>query len=391
MAHADKYAAMKKLMEAHAARYPRLTRGLQDKLAGLQTAQSAEFDKSFHDAINDELDIAYKNWKAANPNSTPQQDGQFVGDFMQRISNMPDESKWALGLGVPLALIGLGSAIFGGGGMGSLLMTVAGVAAAGMGAANAGFAGPAAQQFAQNSFGQIASGLGFGGETGAAKAPTSAPATAASPTAATASSGNTQVSDPNAVVARAHEIMNSMGYGYGLYAPEADKNQIAELLAAPEDQLMAMHNKLTPENSVKLDSILHSKAADIAAAQSANPAAARANLDRARRLFPKKASVIDIMLKAARCWAGYEPVPGSKPYTEGSCRPKGSKKTQKEVAQGKKHEEKKAYGPRPSRGANPYNNPDFNQKGEYVGAYSSVPFDSAHARQWLGLSNNDQR
>jgi hypothetical protein len=55
--------------------------------------------------------------------------------------------------------------------------------------------------------------------------------------------------------------------------------------------------------------------------------------------------VIEIMQKAARCWSGYEPVPGAKAYSEGSCRPKGSKKTKKEVIQGKDHKEKKASGP----------------------------------------------
>jgi hypothetical protein len=35
--------------------------------------------------------------------------------------------------------------------------------------------------------------------------------------------------------------------------------------------------------------------------------------------------------KAARCWSGYEPVPGAKKFSKGSCRPKGSKKTQKEM------------------------------------------------------------
>lgn len=29
---------------------------------------------------------------------------------------------------------------------------------------------------------------------------------------------------------------------------------------------------------------------------------------------------------AGRCWKGYEPVPGKKPYSEDSCRPAGSKK-----------------------------------------------------------------
>jgi hypothetical protein len=33
--------------------------------------------------------------------------------------------------------------------------------------------------------------------------------------------------------------------------------------------------------------------------------------------------------KHARCWAGYEPVPGKKPYSEDSCRPVGEKKKEK--------------------------------------------------------------
>lgn len=46
-------------------------------------------------------------------------------------------------------------------------------------------------------------------------------------------------------------------------------------------------------------------------------------------------------LKLARCWAGYEPVPGAKKYSKGSCRPAGSKKTQKEMKNGKEsHTEK---------------------------------------------------
>lgn len=35
--------------------------------------------------------------------------------------------------------------------------------------------------------------------------------------------------------------------------------------------------------------------------------------------------------KAARCWSGYEPVPGKKPYSEDSCRPKGSGKREKKA------------------------------------------------------------
>jgi hypothetical protein len=32
------------------------------------------------------------------------------------------------------------------------------------------------------------------------------------------------------------------------------------------------------------------------------------------------------LLKTSRCWEGYEPVPGKKPYSNDSCRPKGKVK-----------------------------------------------------------------
>lgn len=35
-------------------------------------------------------------------------------------------------------------------------------------------------------------------------------------------------------------------------------------------------------------------------------------------------------LSKGRCWAGYEPVPGKEPYSDGSCRPAGSKKKKKD-------------------------------------------------------------
>lgn len=46
----------------------------------------------------------------------------------------------------------------------------------------------------------------------------------------------------------------------------------------------------------------------------------------------EKQALVSFVLKAARCWAGYEPVPGKAPYSEDSCRPKGSKKKDKKPA-----------------------------------------------------------
>ena len=37
----------------------------------------------------------------------------------------------------------------------------------------------------------------------------------------------------------------------------------------------------------------------------------------------------DLIPKIARCWKGYEPVPGKKPYSEDSCRPQDGKKKKK--------------------------------------------------------------
>jgi hypothetical protein len=44
-----------------------------------------------------------------------------------------------------------------------------------------------------------------------------------------------------------------------------------------------------------------------------------------------KKTIVVMCMKSARCWAGYEPVPGKKPYSNDSCRPVGSgkKKTDK--------------------------------------------------------------
>lgn len=51
----------------------------------------------------------------------------------------------------------------------------------------------------------------------------------------------------------------------------------------------------------------------------------------------KAASMIALlaqtMAKQARCWEGYEPVPGKEPYSEDSCRPKGSSKKKEKKAE----------------------------------------------------------
>lgn len=60
------------------------------------------------------------------------------------------------------------------------------------------------------------------------------------------------------------------------------------------------------------------------------------NFERRPRL--KAASTVELLArglaKQARCWEGYEPVPGKAPYSEDSCRPAGSGKKKKEKKAG---------------------------------------------------------
>jgi hypothetical protein len=46
----------------------------------------------------------------------------------------------------------------------------------------------------------------------------------------------------------------------------------------------------------------------------------------------KQGSALEFGAKIARCWKGYEPVPGKKPYSNDSCRPAGSKKKKEKKA-----------------------------------------------------------
>lgn len=53
----------------------------------------------------------------------------------------------------------------------------------------------------------------------------------------------------------------------------------------------------------------------------------------------EKQALVRLVMKAARCWAGYEPVPGKAPYSNDSCRPAGGKKKDKKPAEKKSADE----------------------------------------------------
>lgn len=183
---------------------------------------------------------------------------------MDMWKNLPVEARYAIGAGVPLALLGgyLGRK----GGLGGLGLGALGLGAAALGGASGGAFGDGARRFS----GKMLYNLGsfFGGK-----------------------------SDTASQINRLSGLSPGMGatvlMGRDPSLSSADALQQYEFLTKNKDMIARM----------------------------------LPNLD------AKKASANDLF-KLARCWKGYEPVPGKAPYSEDSCRPVGSKK--------KKKEEKKA-------------------------------------------------
>jgi hypothetical protein len=191
-----------------------------------------------------------------------------LGGFSQRATDMwkslPVEARYAIGAGVPLALLGgyMGRK----GGLGGLGLGALGLGAAALGGASGGMFGEGARRFS----GKMLYNLGsfFGGK-----------------------------SDTASQLNRLSGLSPELG----------------------ATVLMGRDPKLSPQEAQQQYEFLTK------------------NKDMISRMLPnleaKKASA-GALLKLARCWKGYEPVPGKAPYSEDSCRPVGSKK--------KKKEEKKA-------------------------------------------------
>lgn len=178
-----------------------------------------------------------ENLAKANPDMA-KQDPQ---GFMEMWGQLPTESKWMLGIGLPLGLVGLISLLGGEGGIGSVLMTLLGLGVAGAGGALGGVFGQGAQQGAQGLYAQ-ARQL-FGGQA-APKAPTAQAGTSTSPAAAPGQAFDvTQLIGPDGRVDadKMDQVLNN---------PQAR----AQLLQLPDAQLMPLVRGLPPDNLALLQS-----------------------------------------------------------------------------------------------------------------------------------------
>lgn len=192
------------------------------------------------------------------------------------LSNIPKEMQYALAAGVPLALLG---AYAGGRGnmMGGLGLGALGLGAAGLGAAGAGYFGDDARRFVGQGANSLM-GLFGAGKDGDIMG---------------------QIEQLSRLSPEFGVTM-LMGRNPGLSREEAQK--MYEFLTQNKDSISKMMPAVTGAQT---------------------PAVKAGALIGVGVCLDKQ---------AGRCWKGYEPVPGKKPYSNDSCRPVGSKKKKEKKA-----------------------------------------------------------
>lgn len=304
--------------------------------------------------------------EAANdPNNPPPQDpqgyGQWVGGVMDNFQKMDTPSQIAMGLGLGMGLLGLISSLGGEGGMGSFLMSALGLGVAGAVGAGAGmFGDEGVRMYGQGmrTLGNLAgmnipegehdlsallsgdfmSAAASGGGNPAEKLKqlemlTQQPRERAVPLLMALdpkhikTQADAQMAYDNAVK------MNQQLRDMGINADNAQ--QLQETATAVQQGASELYNK-----PVETLGNWGGAAADAAAGylpwgrkktQEKEKVSKTMDFKNIIDTHLLKQAAIESAMKAARCWAGYEPVPGKKPYTDGSCRPAGSKKKKTEA------------------------------------------------------------
>jgi hypothetical protein len=248
----------------------------------------------------------------------------------QEWNNLGLVGQVAFGLGMPLGVIGLL-----GGGLGGVLTAVLGFGAAGFAAANSGMFGETAQNAATNAT--------AAGSAAAAAVAGSDPAEANTPT--------TQTTPQNFEYNRegAQKILEEVAGAYpvpgasGLKAVVTrNQNALRAIAGQNPTEIKELFATLTPTKQqwlrTQLDRI-YNNAEDNPETPQNEQTVAKDTVDKIWQIIGKNAAAgfvertaLTQLKKAARCWSGYEPVPGKKPYSNDSCRPIGSKKKKKKKA-----------------------------------------------------------
>ena len=348
-------------------------------VAAAQNPSGAEFQEltaAKEQEIGQQAVTAAQNNPDAPPPTDPQDYGKFINDtWNQAVSTfreMDPMMQLGMSLGLGTGLLGLLGGL-GGGGIGTFLLGALGLGAAGFMGAGAGMFGQDAQNFADDMKYNVGSFLGMIPEVNKNEL---APLLSANPIAELQKQGP-QIDS----VAVMREITAMGAEGPARYAKETIAPQIqnaeAQLakLRTMTQQTPYMISRVTGYPLADAQKMLQNAKAVLADAENpqgqlgsqlargrafmANPEAflqqeaVRQAQEAAQRTSeavssglnyffkPKQSNNMNIaqhilmeklITKAARCWAGYEPVPGKKPYSNNSCRPVGGKKKKKKTS-----------------------------------------------------------
>jgi hypothetical protein len=391
---------------------PDRIQGAQDFMAGKKdTPQAQAFAQQFQKSQNDFVSEQMAKLTAANPDAaaTPQGWAGMLNQATDAWHQMPFEMQMLMGLGLGSGLVGMGSAIFGEGGVGMGLLGLLGIGAAGLGGAAGGMFGQDAQNMVADGIYNVGSFFGavpnekidlsqMMGEDALARL-TAGPSLAEKARAAWNPEGyaeqvraklqaaeqakklmmvpqalrprflqnasNTPLTDEEAqIVARNIEqlsagmddensdIYKMMQEGNEFTAnPTATRNQRIKGMFSSifkNGSVMNIHGAIekwafNAMDAKELKDLKAEKAKGVPyrveSARREQQLSTRQQAAAAKKSPPVQTKkCVAVVMKAARCWSGYEPVPGAKAYSRGSCRPVNSKKTQKEMISGKKKE-----------------------------------------------------
>jgi len=304
---------------------PAATPGSEEAPAQASPA-AAEFQNT---ALSNALADAQQN-APPETKKDPAAFGEYISQAVEQFQQMPVEAQAAIGLGFPLALAG----VFMGGGAGTLLGLLGLVGAAG-GAAYGGMFGEQAQQMIGQFVPDGTRGVGrLMAQAGRAMGHT-IPEQADLSLLYKPEEG--QELDPLGRVEKMTQFKPGEWFTNWMkgekgpdLAEELNKFDQLKLLAdRPDWQAIPLMMHMDPniETSEQArEALQHARRINTAANDPQQPLHRQlATLRRFKPATTQKSSSLAVKL-AGRCWKGYEPVPGKKPYTSGSCRPKQKKK-----------------------------------------------------------------
>lgn len=329
---------------------PQYYEGFHDMQAGKTDTPAA---KAYQQRLSQAQDEFVKQQVQADPQkaSTPQGFGERVNNAISQFQNMPLPMQALVGIGLPVGLIGIMSSMFGGGGMGMGLLGALGLGAGVLGGAAGGMFGQGAQNMTADALFNAGQFLGMVPEKAdlsALKGEDAIKRLTAGPSSADRSEA---FWDPKAKAQKVQQQLDQAEQAKKLMMlPEGMRGQLLRRLdpSLSEEEAAVVANNVAqlstqmdnPESDV---SKMMQRGRDFVADPSGTWYSEVGNAINPMNWFGSKESNMKIQrlvsgwahpgqrevtttMKAARCWAGYEPVPGKKPYSEDSCRPVGSKK-----------------------------------------------------------------